>query len=479
MSELRKRTAVNIGFNGMAVLSVSVIQFVSSIILARLLLPTDYGIAGFALIFINFMTQFSDFGIGSALIQKADADNDLLYTGFTLKALFSVFAFVFLFALAPASRFFSDNTAIIPAVRMLSLGFLISVLAFLPQVTLTRELRYKELSYPQVIGAAGGAVCAVAMAHAGFGFWSIIAGSLINSLAVAVMLNLIRPTKFHFRLEKNRARHILSFGSHLFLPGVIVFLIFNTDNFAIGALKGAEQLGYYAIAFNWGSLICVLLAGIVHQVLFPTFSKFQHDLAAIKGAYLESVRYVAFVALPFNLFLAVLGRQFLLHVLGGNTERWLPALAALQILCVYGVLRALLEPLANVVNGLGKPRLYAGSTLLVAVIQLTLLYPALRLGGIEGVAVIVTISYLSQYLIWMRILKREIDVSASEVWATARPAFIASGFSLLSVLLLRRTFESSIPLMLLEILIGGAAYFLIYGILTKWQLVKEMKALTR
>ncbi len=90
--------------------------------------------------------------------------------------------------------------------------------------------------------------------------------------------------------------------------------------------KGAEQLGYYAIAFNWGSLICVLLAGIVHQVLFPTFSKFQHDLLAMKGAYLESLKYVAFIAVPFNLFLAVLGREFLYHILGGNTERWLPAL---------------------------------------------------------------------------------------------------------------------------------------------------------
>src|SRR5574337_235968 len=98
MSELRKRTAVNIGFTGMAVLSTSAIQFLSSIILARHLLPTDYGIVGFSLIFINFMAQFSDFGIAGALIQKADADDDLLYTGFTLKILFSVLAFVLLIA---------------------------------------------------------------------------------------------------------------------------------------------------------------------------------------------------------------------------------------------------------------------------------------------------------------------------------------------------------------------------------------------
>ena len=319
------------------------------------------------------MAQFSDFGMANALIQKTDADDDLLYTGFTLKILFSVLTFVFLVTLAPISQFFTDIPEIISAVRLLSLGFLISVFTFLPQVTLTKELRYRELSYPQIIGATGGAFCAIVMAYAGFGFWSIIAGSLINSLGITMALNLIRPSKFHLRFAKDRARHLLSFGSHLFIPGVIAFFIFNADNFAIGALKGSEQLGYYAIAFNWGSLICVLLAGIVHQVLFPTFSKFQHDLLAMKGAYLESLKYVAFIAVPFNLFLAVLGREFLYHILGGNTERWLPALSALQILCLYES-RALLEPLANVITGIGKPSLFIKTSLLVAVLQLTLLY---------------------------------------------------------------------------------------------------------
>ncbi len=107
----------------MTVLSTSAVQFFSSIILARHLLPTDYGIAGFSLIFINFMAQFSDFGMANALIQKTDADDDLLYTGFTLKILFSVLTFVFLVTLAPISQFFTDIPEIISAVQLLSLEF--------------------------------------------------------------------------------------------------------------------------------------------------------------------------------------------------------------------------------------------------------------------------------------------------------------------------------------------------------------------
>lgn len=479
MQELKRTTAVNIGFNGMAVLTVSALQFATNIILARILLPEDYGIVGFALIFVNFMTYFSDFGIGTALIQKADAEDDLLYTGFALKILFSIVAFLVVFSIAPLSRFFNESKEITSAIQMLSLGFLISIFAFLPQVTLMRELRYRELSYPLVIGAVVSSISAIALAYSGFGFRSIIAGYLVNSVGVAVVLNITRPVRFRLRYGREQARHLLRFGSHLLLPGMITFIILNADNFAIGAIRGIEQLGYYAMAFNWGTLVCILLAGIVHQVLFPTFSKLQHDLKAMKIAYLESLRYVAFIAVPFNFFLLLLGREFLYHLLGGNTERWLPALLTLQVLCIYGVFRALLEPLANVITGIGKPRLYIKATLLAAVMQLALIFPAIKYAGIVGVAMLVAVSYVSQYFIYLPILRREIDVSITEVLGTVRPALLAFLASMPIVVLLKIRFESSLPVMAVEILIGGAGYFVIYGLLTKWQIVKEMREIVR
>ena len=479
MSELKKRTAINIGFNGIAVLTASAFQFITSIILARLLLPKDYGIVGFALIFVNFMTNFSDFGIASALIQNENADDDLMFTGFAMKAFTGVFAFAAVFCLAPVFRIFNGGEEIIWATRALSFGFLILIPAFLPQVTLTMELRYRELSYPQVAAATASSFCAIALAYAGFGFRSIIAGYLMNSLIIAVGLNLMRPVKPIMRYVKTSARHILKFGSHILVPGIITFLIFNTDNFAIGTFEGAQQLGYYAMAFNLGSVICILLSGIVHQVLFPTFSKFQRDLNAIKMAYLESMKYVAFIAVPFNLFLIVLGREFLYQILGGNSERWLPALATFQVLCGYGVLRALLEPLSNVITGIGKPRLFIRATLLVAMIQMSLLYPALRYAGIKGVAVVVTVSYFAQYFVYAPILKREIDVRRAEVTRAIRPAFLAFLAALPAVIFLKAHFEPSLFLTAAEIITGGAGYLIIYGMLTKWQILKEIKMIMR
>jgi len=475
MSGFKKKTAVNIGFTGMAVLAVSALHFLTTIVLGRILLPTDYGIVGFALIFVNFMATFSDFGIGSALIQKADIDDDTLCTGLALRTLFGALAFILLFSLAPVSRFFNDSREITSAIRLLSFGFLVSILGFLPQVMLTRELRFRELSFPQVLGAIANSFCAIALAHAGFGFRSIIFGTLMNNLIVAVLFNLIRPVRFRLRFKRRGALDILRFGSHLLVPGVIIYLIMNADNFAIGAFRNSEQLGYYAMAFNLGSLICVLLAGIFHQVLFPTFSKFQHDLKTMKAAYLESVKYISFLAVPVNLFLMVLGSEFLLYVIGGGSARWLPALAAFRVLCVYGVLRALLEPLGNVTSGIGKPRLLIKPTLLVAVLQIGLLYPALRFGGIEGVALVVTASYASQYFIYLPILKREIGVTAYEVYETMRPAALAFVSSLPVVILLKWNMGSSLFSLTLHFLTGISLYFIIYGVLTKWQIVEDLR----
>lgn len=478
-ADLKTRTARNIGFNSVSVLLSCAIQFSANIFLARLLSPIDYGIVGFSQIFINFTMQFADFGINSALVQRKDVDDAFIYTGFVLKIVFSICACVLLFAIAPVTTYVIENKQVVSAIRLLSANILVSAFSLLPSALLIRELDYRKLVAPQVISIAASSLIAIYLAYRGYGFWSIIVGSLILNLSNALVLNLIRRVKLHFQYDNASARQILGFGGNLLVPGVIAFAIFNADNFVIGAIKGTEQLGYYAVAFTWGSMICILLSGIIHNVLFPTFSKLQDDVARLKKGYLDSLQYISFVAVPANCLLLALGKEFLYFLLGGATDRWFPALTALQVLSFYGILRALLEPVGNVLSGIGKPELLVRATLLAAAIQTALLYPAIEFGGIEGVAVIVAFAYASQYFIYLPIIKREIGVTNIEFLKAILPSLAAALGMIIGIKLIGAEMSFSMAATIIEALVGLAIYCICYGLIDRWRMFNEVRQMAR
>ena len=476
---LKKITTRNISYNAVATLLVAAVQFVTNVVLARVLTPADYGIVGFANIFIAFMMQFGDFGINNAVVQQKELDDSTLYTAFTLKALLSSVIFLLLLFGAPVALYFMERAEVVTVIRLLSLTFLFSVGSFLPQILLTRQLDYRKLSVPVTVSVMAGSTLAIVMAYSGFGFWSMTANSIAVAFITAVGLNLLCPAPVLFRFDSAVAKRLLRFGGSVLIPGVIVFIIFNIDNFAIGAMRGAEQLGYYAVAFSWGSMICVQLASLFHKVLFPTFTRLQHDLPAMKKAYLTSVRYIAFLALPVNAFLLVYGREFLIYVLGRGTERWLPALPAFQILCLYGIFRAILEPLGNVIFGIGKPELCLKAIITVAVIELGLLYPVIRAFGITGVAVAVTIAYLSQYLVYLPILRRELGVQGSELLREIRFALFAASIMAITMYFAKMVITDSLPSLLAQGICAAGVYTGAYMLIDRGRLIGELKTLVK
>lgn len=474
-SDLLSTTVKNIGYNTIATVIASIIQFGTTIYLARILTPQDYGIVGFAQIFTNFMIQFCDFGINNAVIQKDRIDNTTLYTAFILKVVLSLVIFLLILIAAPLSYYWNDHHEIPVVIRVLSINFLISIFIFLPQVTLTRDLDYKKLVGPQTLALAGSSICSITMAYLGYGYWSIVGGSLLLNLLNAIMLAIIKPVPFRFVFDISIARQLLKFGWSLLLPGIIVFTIFNADNFLIGSISGIEQLGYYSIAFNWGSMICVLMGGIFHKVLFPTFSKLQNETHSMKKAYLASLQYIAFLAVPANTILLVEGREFLVHILGRGTDRWLPAVLTFQIFCLYGVLRTLLEPIGNVVMGIGKPQLFMKAILIVALVELSLIYPAIKYYGIEGAAISVIVAYATQYVVYIPILKSEINVDLTEVVDSIKITLVSAVVMVIAMMLLKHVLHMTLISLIINSIFGIAVYLTFFMLIDKGKLLKELR----
>jgi lipopolysaccharide exporter len=472
---LKLQTVSSIGYNTMAKMIVFVLSMISSVVLARNLTAGDYGLIGFGMIFINFMVQFSDLGINSAVIRKHDLTDDALYTGFTMKCVLGVAAFAVAFSLSHLSNLFFDDTAVVDVIKILSLNFILNSFAFIPTCLLTRDLDFRKLVISQTVSAVCYHLLAILLAVNGFKFWSIIIANICSVISNIVVINSIRPVRIRFAYDPAVAREFLHFGGNLFLSGIVIYAIFNAANFLIGSVRGSVQLGYYSLALTWGSMICTIVYDSVHSVLFPAFSKIQHDRDAVKKSYLRVLEYIAFISVLVNTGLFIGSRDFLYYILGHGTDRWMPAINTFKILCIYGIVRSILEPIGNVILSAGKTSLLFRSTLIVGIIQLSLLYPALQYFNIEGVAILVTAAYSLQYFIFFPFLKDEFNISLKEIVPSLKPAFISVLFVIASVLLYDYLIEPTLITFILKMLLVAAVYLVSYGIVTKWKMIGEIR----
>lgn len=475
---LKAKTFVNIGYTAVAKVFAFIVSSAASIILARNLSSSDYGIVGFATIFIGFLSQFSDLGIGSAVIQKDNLDETGLYTGFTIKLILGTIICVLAFVLSPMAKLFFDNDAVGVVIKVLSFNFLLNSFVFLPNSLLTRELNYRKLSISNVCSSVFNSTISIILVLVGYKYWSIVIGNLSAGLANVLIINFLRPVRIRFCLDQRIASELTRFGGNVFFVGFLVYAVFNMDNFIIGTLKGARELGYYSVAFNWGSMICGILYGVVHSVLFPTFSAIQHDREGLKRNYLRVLEYIVFIGVLTNVTFFLVAHEFLFFILGRGTDKWLPALTAFRILCIYGIFRVFLEPVANVFFALGKPSILVKSNAITGSLELGLLYPAIVYFGIEGAAIVVTIAYTLNYLICFPFLKKELSINYGELWAVAKPTIISACAVIISIYPYSKLFQPHSILFLFQgTFLCILSFAILHGVITKWRLVRETKSI--
>lgn len=445
----------------------------TSLVVARNLTSADYGVIGFAWIIIGFLTQFSDMGVGNAAVRRRDLTPQSLQTAFTLKVVLSCGAFAIAFLIAPFAWHVFDHPATGNVVRILALNFLVSSVGFAPQTMLTREMNYKALVIPAVVGATIQCLLAVTLVLRGWSYWAVIIGYVGGTLTSGIAMQLTRRIPVRLRFDWRDAQKYLRFGIPLFGAGVLVFVIFNLDNFLVGMFMGSAKLGYYALAFTWGSFICGLLTATVNNVLFPAFSTIQDDPVAIRRWYLKAVDLVAFVAVVANTALLANAHFFLVTLLGKGTGKWLPAAATLQILCLYGILRAVTEPVGPCLMARGETRVIFRANLLMGAVEVLSLLLALRSGRIEMVAVAVLAAYACAGFVLMPFLRREFSIVIWDIWARLWPAVPALVVGYVVTSFLPDSFGTTITTLAGRGLITASAVGLTHGICTRFRCFHE------
>lgn len=365
---LSSRVAHGVMWMGGGRIVVRLLGFVSTLILARLLLPADFGVVALATSVIAILELLTSFTFEIALIQKADLARSHLDTVWTLTLLFNtVIAALLLLLAAPAAHFYREPR-LEPVLYALSLNQIISGFANIGTVYFRRQLNFSKDFILQVSTKVAGFLTTVPLAFVLRNYWALVLGMLVANLAtttVSYVMHSYRP-----RLSLSAWRELLGFSVWLLLNNFFTFLRNRSADLIIGRLLGAYSVGVFSLSYEIASLPTTEGVAAINRVVFPAYIKVGQDEHALQQAFANVLSVIAVIMLPLTVGIASVAGLAVAFLLG---DRWTAAGPIVAALAIYSALSCLQTNTGPVYNALGKPRII----LVTGVIHLTTLVPLL------------------------------------------------------------------------------------------------------
>lgn len=373
-SDLKKKTIGALFWSFFERIGQQAIQFIIAIILARLLAPSEFGLIAMLAIFMAVAQSFIDSGFGSALIQKSDATHLDECSIFYFNIFIGILAAAILCLAAPWIAAFYNNPLLVPLTRALSLNLIINAFGLIQTSLLTRRVDFKNQLKVSLIATAMSGMIGIVMAYRGCGVWSLVIQSLSQNLFRTCLLWVIIRWRPSLIFGFSALRNMFAFGSKLLFSGLLDTIYQNIYLVVIGKLFSPADLGYYARAKSFNDLPSHNIGETVGRVLFPVFSSIQSDKEQLKRGLKKALTTMALLNFPIMTGLAFIAKPLILVLL---TEKWLPCVPYLQLLCFVGILYPLHAINLNVLKAQGHSDLFLQLEILkkiVAVIAISITY---------------------------------------------------------------------------------------------------------
>lgn len=327
---LKSKTVSGVLWSAIERFSLQGVQFIINVLMARLLLPSDYGMIGMLAVFLQISQTFIDSGFSDALVQKKDRTETDLSTVFYFNIVISVLLYLLLFIGAPFIAQFYHMPELTLVTRIVMLNLIFSSFAAVPKIILVIKIDFKTQSKISLISAVVSGGIGITMAYKGYGVWSLVFQSLLNILLITFLsfyyINW-RPLK---TFSKDSFQNLFSFGSKLLFSRLIHALYYNLYAIVIGRRYSSAELGYYTRAEQFAIFPSGNINAIISRVTFPILSSIQDDDERLASAYRKYIKLASFLIFPLMIGLAVLAKPLIILLL---TEKWIMTVVLLQILC--------------------------------------------------------------------------------------------------------------------------------------------------
>ncbi|MBN2570311.1 MAG: lipopolysaccharide biosynthesis protein [Deltaproteobacteria bacterium] len=363
--------------------------FIRTIILARLLIPEDFGILGIAMLAASTLDALSQTGIQAALVNRKGDVNEYLDVAWTTLALRGVFLFAAMFISAPfIARFFESDQSrlviMVTAVNMLLTGFgNIGIVFFQKEMEFNKQFIYELMS------AVVDLVLSISLAFVLRNVWALVWGGMAKNITRFFLSYILHPYRPRLRFDREKFNHLFGYGMWISGSTILIFLVTQGDDIFVGKILGVTALGFYQMAYLLSNLPTTEISDVISRVSFPAYSKLQMDPVRLRSAYVKVLQITTYVSVPIAAGIFILGKEFTAIFLG---PKWLAMVPALKILAVAGLVGSITATAKPVFLGVGKPQIDTILQVIRLLILVGVIYPLSIRWGIAGAALAVLMS---------------------------------------------------------------------------------------
>lgn len=371
------------------------VKFIVELVLARLLLPDDYGLIALVTVFIEVMNVFVDSGMGNALIQKKNADDLDFSSVFYFNVVLCLFLYGLLFAGAPFVAEFYERMDLVPVLRVLGIQIIISGVKNVQQAYVSRTMQFKKFFFSTLGGTLGAAVLGIVLAYRGYGVWALVAQQLFNTMVDTLILWITVEWRPKRMFSLNRLRGLFQFGWKLLVSSLIDRIYNEIRQLVIGKIYTSSDLAYYNRGNQFPNLIVGNINSSIDSVLLPTMSTEQDNRSRVREMTRKAITTSTYIMAPLMMGLAFTGVPLVRLIL---TEKWLPAVPYLRIFCITYMFYPIHTANLNAIKAMGRSDLFLKLEILKKIVGLAALLITMRLGVLIMAYSLLVTSVLSQII---------------------------------------------------------------------------------
>ncbi len=354
MTSIKKKFISGVVWESVGRFSSLGIQFIVTILIARVLSPADYGTIGLLTFFIALGQIFLNSGFSQALIQKKEADENDFSTVFFLNIILGAVAYLFLYFISPYIASFYKLSDLTDYARVLFLIIPINSFGLIQNVIIQKELTFKKTATASIVSALFSGVVGIGMAYSGFGIWALVWQQISLHASKTLLYIIQRRWVPKFIISINAVKEMLAFSMNLMGHSIVNTTMKNIYTLIIGKYFSIAQVGYYNQATKFEEISSSTISGIVMNVSFPALVLRKDEPLLLRAAYSKIFSTTIFFVAPTMVFLMIVGEPLFRLLL---TEKWLPAVPYLRLLCLYGMMLPLLQISYNLYKLFRKGRL--------------------------------------------------------------------------------------------------------------------------
>lgn len=373
----RKKILGNMVWKFMERISAQLITFIISIIVARILMPEDYGVIALVMVFITIANVFVTNGLGNSLIQKKDTDNLDFSSIFYINLIVGLLLYLVIYTLAPSIASFYEKNELIMYIRVLGIRIIIASVNSIQQAYVARTMQFKKFFMSTLAGTFFSGVVGVILAYCGYGAWALIIQYLLNTIIDTVFIWFTVKWRPELIFSWKRAKELAKYSWKLLCASLLDNIYNESRNLIIGRVYTAKDLAFYNRGNSFPKLIMINISNAISSVLFPVLSSLQDNMVKLRQKMRKSIRVYSYLVFPVMVGLYVVADPLIKILL---TEKWSECAIFLKIACINYMTWSLQVPMQEAIKAIGRSDVFLKMEIVRKIFSVFLLVCIMKYG---------------------------------------------------------------------------------------------------